>query len=181
MGDEGATLADLGPVQLIAVGFGPDHRFEGRVLEELERLESAGTIRLLDLLFVMRDADELVALDYQGESLGGIVGSLLGFEFEGDVRAPMPVVASDERPFGMTREDVEGLAAAMGPGEAAAFMLFEHVWARELKRAVRAAGGVPLGEGFLTAETVAFVDPELVAMAIELDALQTAGDAGAAG
>lgn len=174
------TGAGIGPVQLIAIGFGPDHVFEGHVLEELERLEGAGTIRLLDLLFVMRDAatDELVALSHQGENLGAIVGSLLGFEFDG-VEAPDVVPApTDELPFGLTREDVLELAAAMAPGQAAAFMLFEHVWARELKRAIRAAGGVPLGEGFLTPELIAAVEPELVAMATELDALQAVGDAG---
>jgi len=178
--------AGLGPVQLFAIGFGPDHRFEGRVLEELERLEHAGTIRLLDLLFVMRDAetDELVALAHEGsENLGGMVGTLLDFDFDlGGEPAPAPAPDRDEvRSMGMGRADVEELAALMGPGEATAFMLFEHVWARDLRRAIGDAGGFPLGEGFLTAEAIAFVEPELIAMAAELDALQTVSDAGATG
>ena len=47
---------------------------------ELERLESHETIRILDLLFVGKDAEtgDLLALDYQGEDLGAIVGALLG-------------------------------------------------------------------------------------------------------
>jgi uncharacterized membrane protein len=170
----------IGPVQLIAIGFGPDARFEGRVLEELERLEQERTIRLLDLLFVARDAEggELVALGYQGESLGGIVGALLGFDFDEDggggdaTAAASGAPPRDERPFGLGRQELLALAGTLEPGQAAAFMLFEHVWARELKRAIRDAGGVPLGEGFLTPELIAEVAPELAAMAAELDAVK---------
>ena len=58
-------------------------------MDELERLESHETIRILDLLFVGKDAEtgDLLALDYQGEDLGAIVGALLGFEFEDDGEA----------------------------------------------------------------------------------------------
>jgi uncharacterized membrane protein len=167
--------AQIGPVQLVAIAFGPDAAFEGRVMEELERLERNETIRLLDLLFVARDAEqgELVALGYQGESLGGIVGALLGFDFDDDgLPASGGEPAPMDQPFGLGRAQVEALAAQLEPGQAAAFMLFEHVWARDLKAAIRGAGGVPIGEGFLTPEALAEVAVELVAMAAELDALQ---------
>lgn len=170
----GETTTRIGPVQLVAIGFGPDAQFEGRVMEELERLERAETIRLLDLLFVARDAEggELIALGQQEESLGGIVGALLGFEFDDDDGSGSGAeeVPAD-RPFGLGPAEVEALAARLEPGQAAAFMLFEHVWARDLKAAVRDAGGVPIGEGFLTPEALAGVAVELVAMAAELDAL----------
>ena len=67
----------IGPVQLVAIGFPPDAEFEGRIMDELERLESHETIRILDLLFVSKDAEteDLIALDYQGEDLGAIVGA----------------------------------------------------------------------------------------------------------
>jgi hypothetical protein len=172
---EGAATArttTIGPVQLIAVAFGLEARFEGRVLQELERLEQAGTIRLLDLLFVARDAGDgaLVALGHQGESLGGIVGALLGFDFDGVEPGDEAGTAATEA-FGLGQAEVLALAATLAPGQAAAFMLFEHVWARELKAAIREAGGVPIGEGFLTPELIATVAPELTAMAAELDAL----------
>ena len=41
--------------------------------------------------------------------------------------------------------------------------------ARDLKRAVRGAGGIPLGEGFLTPELVASVEPELAVVTQALD------------
>ena len=45
--------------------------------------------------------------------------------------------------------------------------------ARDLKRAIRDAGGFPLGEGFLTPETLAEVAPELIAMSEALEELET--------
>src|SRR5215208_4379171 len=132
MGETATARTRIGPVQLVAVAFGPDARFEGRTLEELERLEGAGTIRLLDLLFVARDAGDgaLVALGYQGESLGGIVGALLGFDFDvGGVELADGAGTADTEAFGLGQAEVLGLAATLAPGRSAAFMLFEHVWA----------------------------------------------------
>ena len=73
-------MTEIGPVQMIAVAFGADAQLEGRIIDELAKLESERTIRILDLLFVHKDAEtgDLLALDHQGESLGAIVGALLG-------------------------------------------------------------------------------------------------------
>src|SRR5918993_1159913 len=146
---------EIGPVQLLAIGFPPDAEFEGRIMAELERLESHETIRVLDLLFVAKDAEtgDLLALDYQGEDLGAIVGALLGFEFH-------------------------DMATSLRPGSSAGFVLIEHVWARDLKGAIRDAGGFPLGEGFLTPEAMAEVAIELVAMSEAIEELE-AEEAGA--
>lgn len=168
-------MTQIGPVQMIAVGFGPDAEFEGRILEELAKLEEQRTVRVLDLLFVLHDAEsgELVVLDYQGEDLGAIIGALLGFEFEGvESTEPASAEADGQHAVGLSREEIEQLAGAIPPGQAAAFMLIEHVWARDLKAAVRAAGGYPLGEGFLTPEAVAEVALEAAAMAAALDEVE---------
>ena len=55
-------LSEIGPVQLMQVGFEPGANFEGRIADELARLESERTIRVLDMLFVAKDtdSDELV-------------------------------------------------------------------------------------------------------------------------
>src|SRR5215216_4698617 len=164
----GGKVKEIGPVQLLAIGFGPGAKFEGRVMNELSKLENQKTIRILDLLFVHKDAEsgDLLALDYQGEELGAIVGALLGFEFEGDEQ---PAGSTEEErveshAFGLSQRDIEGLAASLDPGSSAGFLLVEHVWARDLKRAIRQTGGVPLGEGFLTPEAVAEVAAELAAL-----------------
>jgi hypothetical protein len=170
-------LTDIGPVQLVAIGFGPDAKYEGRIMEELAKLEQRGTIRILDLLFVQKDADsgDVIALDVQGEDLGGIVGALLGFGFEGDSGAGGGEGVGGGDGFGLSSADIEQIAAALDPGHAAGFLLVEHVWARDFKRAVEDTGGVPLGEGFLTPQAIAEVAPELAGMAAALDEVESEG------
>jgi hypothetical protein len=43
-------------------------------------------------------------------------------------------------------------------------VLIEHVWARDLRKVFRGAGGRMMGEGFLTPETIRAVEPELAAI-----------------
>ena len=165
----------IGPVQLLAIGFPPDAEFEGRTMAELERLESHETIRILDLLFVTKDAEtgDLLALDYQGEDLGAIVGALLGFEFQDDAGQPNGSTEGAEgHAFGLSQREIHDMAASLGPGSSAGFVLIEHVWARDLKDAIRDAGGFPLGEGFLTPEALAAVAIELVAMSEAIEELE---------
>jgi uncharacterized membrane protein len=164
---------EIGPVQLLAIGFDPDARFEGRIMDELANLERHETIRILDLLFVGKDAEtgDLLALDYQGEELGAIVGALLGFDFEGE-QPSHEVSGIEGHAFGLSQREIHGIAASLKPGSSAGFLLIEHVWARDLKRAIRDAGGFPLGEGFLTPETLAEVATELLAMSETLEELE---------
>src|ERR671910_1014351 len=119
----------IGPVQLVAIGFPPDAEFEGRIMAELERLESHETIRILDLLFVGKDAEtgDLITLDYQGEVLGSIVGALLGFEFEGngEQRAESSQGIQGHA-FGLSNREIEEIAASLDPGSSAGFLLIEH-------------------------------------------------------
>jgi uncharacterized membrane protein len=167
---------EIGPVQLLAVGFDQDARFEGRIMDELAKLERHETIRILDLLFVGKDAEtgDLLALDYQGEDLGAIVGALLGFEFEDDgERQDGSLQEIQAHAFGLSQREIHGIAASLKPGSSAGFLLIEHVWARDLKRAIRDAGGFPLGEGFLTPETLTPVALELLAMSETLEELET--------
>jgi hypothetical protein len=167
-------MVEIGPVQMLSIAFPPGANFEGRVIDELVGLEGTATIRVLDLLFVLKDEEtgELVALDHQGEQLGAIAGALLGFEFDGDGDAPPLADPDGGHAFGLSQQDIQAFGESLEPGHSAGFLLIEHVWARDLKRALRDAGGVTIGEGFLTPETVAAVEVELVAMAQELERKQ---------
>jgi uncharacterized membrane protein len=169
----------IGPVQLVAIGFPPEADFEGRIMDELERLESHETIRILDLLFVGKDAEtgDLLALDYQGEDLGAIVGALLGFEFDGELGGGS-TAGTEGHAFGLSRSEIHDMAASLRPGSSAGFVLIEHLWARDLKGAIRDAGGFPLGEGFLTPEALSEVAIELVAISEAIEELE-AEEAGA--
>ena len=57
----------------------------------------------------------------------------------------------------MTPGDIREAAEALEPGTSAGFLIFEHLWARELKRAIAETDGVPFAEGFLTPEAVAAI------------------------
>ena len=169
-------MTQIGPVQLLAIGFGPEAEFEGKIMDELAKLEDQQTIRILDLLFVHKDAEtgDLLALDYQGEEMGAIVGALLGFEFEGDeqITGSTEEQRVESHAFGLSQREIEGMAASLEPGTSAGFLLVEHVWARDLKRAIRQTGGFPIGEGFLTPEAIAEVAAELVALSEIIEELE---------
>jgi hypothetical protein len=156
-------VSEIGPVQLLSIGFEPGANFEGRIADELARLESDRTIRVLDLLFIGRDTDsnEIVVLEHQEESMGAIVGALLGLQLDGE--------EEQEHSFGFSETEIEQMGAGLDPGGAAGLMLIEHVWARDLKRAVRDAGGRMLSQDFLTPETVAAAEPELAAMSAAIE------------
>ena len=50
----------IGPVEYIIVGF-PGNQFNGEIAPELGKLVDSGTIRILDLVFITKDADGNVA------------------------------------------------------------------------------------------------------------------------
>jgi hypothetical protein len=156
-------VTEIGPVQLVSLGFEPGANFEGRIADELAKLASDRTIRILDLLFVGRDtdSDEIVVLEHQEENMGAIVGALLGVRLDGQ--------EEQEHSFGFSQAEIEQMGADLEPGGSAGLLLVEHVWARDLKRAVRDAGGRMLGESFLTPELVASVEPELAAMSAAIE------------
>jgi hypothetical protein len=155
-------MTEIGPVQMMVLAFGPDADFEGRIVDELTRLEGERTIRVLDLLFMLKDPDsgELVTVEHKGEELGTIIAALLGVDGR-----QLADEGAGTSAFGLTQEEIREAAEALEPGHSVGFVMIEHVWARDLKRAVRDAGGTPVGESFLTPELVAALEPELAAAA----------------
>ena len=154
-------MNEIGPVQLLNIGFPPGANFEGRISDELAKLAKEGTVRVLDLLFVARDtdSDELVVLEHQEENMGSVVGAILGLKLDDNG------TDAEEHSFGFTRAEIEELGQGLPPGGSAGLLLLEHVWARGLKSAIRDAGGTPISGEFLTPEAVAAVEPKLAAMA----------------
>jgi hypothetical protein len=157
-------MTEIGPVQMMVLEFGPDADFEGRIIDELTRLQGERTIRVLDLLFMLKDPDsgELVTVEHKGEELGTIVAALLGVD-EQQADRQIADEGAGAGAFGLTQEEIRETAESLEPGHSVGFIMIEHVWARDLKRAVRDAGGTPVSEGFLTPEMVAALEPELAA------------------
>jgi hypothetical protein len=153
-----------GQAQLLVYGFGPGAEFEGRIVGAIERIESGGTLRVLDLLFVMRDADtdELVVLEKRGRGQGSLVAPLLGFRLDaGERRRASEKALRADEPAGTLRR----LGESLELGAAIAAVLVEHVWVQALDAAVSDTGGTPLVSEFVDAAALADLSPDRIAAA----------------
>ncbi len=127
------------PVQLLAYEFGPDASFQGQLVGALERLESGGALRILDLVFVHRDPDsgELEALELGSNVGGDITRPLLEFRLELRSRAD----ETERALAGARGPELLALGERLAPGGAIAAIFVEHRWAETLEDAVRRVGG----------------------------------------
>lgn len=129
----------MGPVEYLIVEF-PGNQFKGEIVSALNELVSNGTIRILDLIFMRKDANgsvtwnELSALPVEEASLFTALGS----EFQ-DL---------------MTEEDFIVAAEMLQPNSSAGVLLFEHVWATRLRDAVVNAKGRVIGNASIPAAAV---------------------------
>jgi hypothetical protein len=128
-----------GPVEMALIGF-PGNRFDGSIIPALAELVDTGTVRVIDLVVVKKDADgnvtaaELSQLDDDEaatfEALDGEIGELF----------------SDE--------DLAAAGEQLPPGRAAALLLWENSWATRLAAEVAGAGGVLLLHDRVPADAV---------------------------
>jgi hypothetical protein len=117
----------IGPVEYIIVGF-PGNKFNGHIAPELGKLIDSGTIRVLDLVFVMKDAEGAVqVLEFEDHddvalfaALDGEVGGLIG------------------------EEDIAYVATELEPDSSAALLIWEDLWAAPFVAALRDSGAVLL-------------------------------------
>lgn len=115
-----------GPIELLVLEF-PGNQFTGEVAPALTDLVSSGTIRIVDILFVKKDAD------------GNVTETELSDLTEGAFAAFDPVV--DELAGLITHDDALYLTAALAPNSSAGIMLFENAWAKRFADAVVSANG----------------------------------------
>ena len=150
-----------GPLQVIAVSFGPGADFEGRVLAEVDRLQGRGVLRLLDMLFVAKNEDGTIQQLVVGddEDFGALLASIVPLDGAGLVGSPVGDGLS-----GFDPADAWALAESLLPGTALAFLLIEHGWAQPLFDAIAETGGALVGEGFFTSEAGLLVGAEVAAM-----------------
>jgi hypothetical protein len=149
--------------QLLVFGFGADAAFEGQFVGALERLESGGALRILDVLFVATDegSGELFALDLKGGA-GGLIAKLLDFRLDPAARR-----RTSERALGGSANEemaqlLSGIGERLEPGTALVAVLVEHVWSRALEDAVSRVGGRALSTDFVEAATLPELAPDLL-------------------
>lgn len=151
------------PRQLLAFTFGSDARFEGQLVGALERIESGGTVRVLDGLLVARDPEsgELSAIALGDTPPSGRVSRILGFRLDPSERKK----ATQRALAGASGETVRSLAAKLTPGAAIAAVLIEHAWAAALTDAVARVGGTEVLTDFVDAASVNELTPQLLSAA----------------
>ena len=114
------------PVELLVIGF-EGNRFNGRVAPTLADLIERDLIRVIDVLFVTKDA------------AGDVAAVELG-DLDDEVRQAFEAVV-DEVTGLVSEEDVEDIAEALDPESSVAMLLIEHTWAKSFADAVADSGG----------------------------------------
>lgn len=128
----------LGPVEYIIVGF-DGNEFNGDIVPALVELVEAGTIRILDLVFISKDAD----------------GALSAFEYD-ELEALVGLAPVAGESMGLLNdEDLEMAAETLEPNSSAAFLVWEDRWATRFAEAVRGSGGTILAGERIPHEIVA--------------------------
>ncbi len=117
----------IGPVEYIIIQF-PGGHVQGEIVPALAKLIENETVRIIDLVFVLKDAD----------------GKVTTFEFDQlDELAPFATLAGEVGGL-VNEEDIEYAADALEPGSSALLIVWEDTWAMELYETVRGAQGVML-------------------------------------
>jgi Family of unknown function (DUF6325) len=120
-------MEEIGPVDYAVVAF-PGNRFRGEIGPALAELVDNGTIRIIDIAFVGKNADgEVVAFELT--------------ELDDDVQASLSQAGIEVNGL-LGEEDFETVAADLEPDNSAALIVWENVWARKVTGAIRDAGGI---------------------------------------
>jgi hypothetical protein len=133
------SLDELGPVDYVVVEFPAGaSNFTGEMAAELRALIDSGTIRVIDVLILTKDADGVVEATELSDAEDG--GELQALEADlGEL---------------LTADDVENLAAAMEPGSTAGVLIWENLWAAPFAAAARRAGGQLIADGRIPIQAI---------------------------
>jgi uncharacterized membrane protein len=116
----------VGPVDVYIIGF-PGNKFTGRIAPAIMELVDNGTIRILDLLFVMKDED-------------GAVTTLAAEDIDEEGAALLSIEVA--QPGALGPEDAEEVGDDLPSNSSALLVAFENLWAAKLVDALQAADAV---------------------------------------
>jgi hypothetical protein len=129
----------VGPVDIFIIGF-PGNKFTGRIAPAILDLVENGTIRVLDLLFVMKDAE-------------GVVTSLKASDLDDQGAEFLSIDIA--QPGALGHEDAEEVSDDLPSNSAAMLIAFENLWAVEVVDALQAADAVLIDSIRIPADVVA--------------------------
>jgi len=131
-------LDELGPIDYLVVEF-PRTNFTGEAFPLLLDLVDSKTIRILDLVFVIKDEDGNVGAVELDQLDGG------GFDLTVFAGVHSGLIGDD---------DVTDAGEALLPGSAAAVLVYENVWAAPFASALRRAGGQMVSSGRIPVQAI---------------------------
>ena len=120
-----APLGDsIGPVDVAIVLF-EGNEFNGDVAPAIAELQQNGTVRIIDIAFVIKDADGNGAvLELQDEGIAEAFEAITEEQFEL-----------------LSQEELDEIADTLEPNSSALVIVWENTWAARLGAAVRNSNG----------------------------------------
>jgi Family of unknown function (DUF6325) len=120
---------ETGPIEYMVVGF-PGNKFSGEIAPALADLVESGTIRIIDLTFISKDAD----------------GDVTGFEMNDMEPAIQDALRSVGAEPGnlLSEDDIQDVGGTLEPNQSAALLVWEDLWAARFAETMRNADGVLL-------------------------------------
>ena len=135
-----------GPVDYLIVRF-PENKFSGKIAPELLRLEKEGIIRVIDLVFLIKDQE-------------GKLGSIEPRNLEGEVGDAFRELTKNTSEW-FSEADIEVFAESLPKNSAAGLLLFENLWAIQFKTALMEADAELVSMGRIPPEVVVKAEKEL--------------------
>ena len=129
----------VGPVDVYIIGF-PGNKFSGRIAPAIMDLVENCTIRVLDLLFVMKDE-------------AGTITSLKAADIDEDGAAFLSIDIA--QPGALGHEDAEEVSDDLPSGSSALLIAFENLWAAKVVDALQAADAILIDSIRIPADVVA--------------------------
>ena len=121
----------IGPVEYIIIQF-PGNQFKGEIAPALADLIESKTVRIIDLVFILKDELGNVVWD---EYDAGENGDGFGFaHLDGEAGL-------------LNEDDILTAAEVMDPDSSAALLVWEDLWAAPFAAAIRNAGGELIAGG----------------------------------
>lgn len=129
----------MGPVDYLMVGF-PGNKFTGKIVPELMDLEQRNIVRVIDLVFITKDAN-------------GKVFVTEAKDLQGDAGKAFETLAKNTQEW-FYEGDINAIADRLPNDSSAALLLYENVWARKFKEALLEADAEILDMGRIPQEAV---------------------------
>jgi hypothetical protein len=129
----------MGPVDYVVVLF-PGNKFSGKIAPELERLQKEGIIKIIDLVFIMKD--------HHGNTLFTEAKNMSGEA--GEVFRDLTNHLGDW----LSEGDLEIIAKTLPLNSSAAALLFENTWVLKFKEACLDADAQLISQGRIPGDLI---------------------------